>query len=282
MNKLTVLVVIFGLFVAVTPAQRRVADLLVSSSKFKLLAENVTYAGEECSPRDKSDEIFTNTEEVMRIGDDLYYEGHRLWSVSRGDGLIRENSGDQTCRKFPLSGLAINAGWIKSQREVPDSTRGLFRVGQKLWMGSNGIGLAVYDLERKTWSRFDLKSNVVAGDHLQLNYADDDYAFITRGEFPGTSLHVYSVKKNKWLGLQAVPTRQVLEYGYTTGDVQVGVDHRMYSKSIHIPIDWTFMGLRLSLINDGKSYLFVKNFSGTKTVFEINKSQLEKAFLKVR
>jgi hypothetical protein len=135
-------------------------------------------------------------------------------------------------------------------------------------------------LERKTWSRFDLKSPVIAGDHLLINYADDDYVFVTRGEFPDASLHIYSVKQNKWLGLKAVATKMFRQYGHTTRIVQVGVDHRSYAKAKHIPIDWTFMGLTATLINNGQTYLFEKKFSETKTVFEISKSQLEAAFSK--
>lgn len=271
----------FGLFATAAEAQNA-GELIVVASKFKLVAENVAYEGEACTPSDKTDKIFADNAEAVKIGNDRFYQGHRFWSVSRGEGLIVENSVAQTCRKFPLSGLAISAGWIKERSEVPDSTRGLFRVGQNLWMGSNGIGAAVFNPERKTWSRFDLKSNVVGGDHLQLDYADDEYVFITRGEFPGASLHVYSVRQNRWLGIKAVPTKMVREYGYTTGAVQINVDHRAFAKSKHIPIDWTFMGITAKLIDDGKSYLFEKPFSDSKTVFEIKKSQLEKAFSKNR
>lgn len=286
MKKVISILAFCALCFGISKAQKRnlsADELIVSPSGFKLLAENVSYDGVECSPREKSDEIYTNASDVIKIGDDIYYQGHRFWSVSRGDGLIRENFSSRICRKYPLSDLAKAAGWREDARHrggLPDSTRGLFRVGRALWMGSNGIGIAIYDLERKTWSRIDLKSTVIAGDHLQINYADDDYAFVTRGEFPGASLHVYSVKKNKWLGLKAVPTKFVREYGYTTGIVQVPVDHRVFAKSIHIPIDWTFMGLTVALIDGGKAYSFENKFSDTKTVFEISKSQLEQAFSK--
>ncbi|HEX8279406.1 MAG TPA: hypothetical protein VF540_11955 [Segetibacter sp.] len=289
--KLSILATILGLFTlcftqSFAQAQKRVLStgaLLVSPSNFKLLAANVSYQGEKCSPSDQTDKIYNDTTGTIRVGEDTYYESYRYWSSGRGDGLIKENFYEKTCRVFRISDLAEAAGWSKNadnRNKVPDSTMGLFRVGKSLWMGSNGIGVAVFDLERETWSRFDLKSAVIAGDHLVINYADDDYVFVTRGEFPGALLHVYSVKQNKWLGLKSVSTKLVREYGYTTGMVQVPVNHGMFAKADYIPIDWTFMGLTATLINNGQTYLFEKKFSETKTVFEISKSQLEQTFLK--
>jgi hypothetical protein len=50
-------------------------------------------------------------------------------------------------------------------------------------------------------------------DHLFIIYADDDYVFATGGDVPGPSLYIYSVKRDKWLGLEAVSTKLVSEYG---------------------------------------------------------------------
>jgi hypothetical protein len=147
-------------------------------------------------------------------------------------------------------------------------------------MGSDGIGLAVFDLKRKTWSRFDLKASVVAGDHIGVDYADDNYVFVTRGEFPGVSMHIYSVKQDRWLSLKAVSTELVRGFGYTTGMVQIGVDHRIFAKQKYLPIDWTLMYPDVTPINHGESYLFERKFSETKTAFEISRSQLEKVFKK--
>lgn len=256
--------------------------LIVSPSKFKLQAANVAYQGKECSPSEKTDKEYTDRSEVVRIGDEAFYESIHFFRVSRGDGLVIENFNARTCRLFPMFGLAEAAGWIRpgENRYYPDATRGIYRVGSTLWMGSNGIGLAVLDLSQKTWSRYDLKSNVIAGDHLQLNYADDNYVFATRGEFPGTSLHVYSVKQNKWLGLKAVSTKLVREYGYTTEVVQVPTDHRVFASQKYIPIDWTFMSVKV--VDKGDLYSFVNKFTNTQTVFEISKSQLEQAFKALR
>jgi len=158
----------------------------------------------------------------------------------------------------------------------------LFRVGNSLWMGSDGIGVAVFDLKRRTWSRFDVKSSVVAGDHVGVDYADNKYVFVTRGEFPSTYMHIYSVKQNRWLGLKAVSTDLVHEFGYTTEVVQVGVDHRSFAKQKYLPVDWTLMYPQITLSNNGESYLFERKFAETKTVFEISKSQLEQIFMRNR
>ena len=104
--------------------------------------------------------------------------------------------------------------------------------------------------------------------------------FVTRGEFPGASLHIYSLKQNRWLGLKAISTELVREFGYTTGMVQVGVDHRSFAKQKYLPIDWTLMYPEITPTNNGESYLFERKFAETKTAFEISKSQLEQVFMK--
>ena len=254
--------------------------LLVAPGKFKLLATNVSYGGEDCSPSYKADEVYSDSRKVIRVGGYVYYEANRFY---KGEGLIAENLAAKTCRVYPMFGLAKAAGWFKPKDDeggMPEATRGLFRVGNSLWMGSNGIGVAVFDLDHKTWSRFDLKSDVVAGDHLGVDYGDNNYVFITRGEFPAVSLHIYSVKQNRWLELKAISTELVREFGYTTGIVQVGVDHRYFAKQKYLPVDWTLMYPEITRSNNGKSYLIEKKFSETKTAFEISKSRLEELFMK--
>lgn len=285
MKKIILATALCSIFFVFADAQQKTKSneaLRVTASGFKLQAENIVFQGRECSPSSESKRISTGSKGVIKIGEDIYYEGHRYWRNSRGEGLVFENYADKTCRVFSISGLAKAAGWkyAKPNNEVPDSTNELFRVGKTLWMGSNGVGAAVYDLERKTWSRYDLKSNVIPGDHLIINYADDDYVFVTRGEFPGAMLHVYSVKQNKWLGIKSVPGKQFMEYGFTTDRVQIPVDHSIYAKAKYVPIDWTFMGLTATLIDDGKTYLFEKSFGDNKTVFKIDKLQLERVFMK--
>lgn len=283
------LLFVFGVFTfggaAARTACGQAAGLLVERSKFKLLAANVVYEGEKCSPSGENDLIYKNRSEAVRVGEDFYYQGHRFWSLLHGDGLVRENFAARECRVFPLSRLAAAAGWDKhgkSENKVPDTTRGLFRVGDSLWMGSNGIGVAVYDAARGRWSRYDLKPEVIAGDHLSLDYADDEYVFVTRGEFPGTMLNVYSVKLDKWLKIKAVATRSFRQFGYSTGTVQVPVDHRVYAKTDYVPIDWTFMGLRGAPAANGAAYRFAVAFSDNLTVFEIAKSELDAAFRRSR
>lgn len=158
---------------------------------------------------------YVDTEGVIRFGDDGYYQAHCFYSYGRGDGLVAENFSTKTFRVYRMFGLAEAAGWFK--RNVndgwrPDATRGLFRVGNTLWMGSNGIGVAVFDFERKTWSRYGLRSSVVMGDKVGVDYADDDYVFVTAGEFPGASMHIYLIKQDRWLGLKAVSTKLVRKH----------------------------------------------------------------------
>lgn len=253
--------------------------LLVSPSNFKLQATNIVYQGETCSCSPRED-VYSSSE-VIRFGNEALYESDRFSHADRDYGLVVDNSVNKTCRLYRMSGIAEASGQFNREQYMatgspPDATRGLYRVGNTVWMGSDGIGIAVLDLKKNTWSRYDLKSHVEAGDHLSLNYADDDYVFVIRGEFPGASLHAYSVKQNKWLGLKAVSTKIVREYGFETEQVQIGVDHRYYAKQKYLPLDWGFLGLEV--IDKNRSYLFVKKFSKARTVFEIDKSQLKQIF----
>lgn len=251
-------------------------------SSFRLQAADINYQGENCSGGYRITETDITSGKVLKVGDTAYYDPGPLYQTARGDGFVVDRLFDGTCTIFRMSGLVKTGGWQyrdPDDLKVPDSIRGLFKVKDTVWMGSNGIGLAVYDLTKKTWSRIDLKSTVVSGDHLNLDYADEDYVFVTRGEFPGASVHVYSVKLNKWLGLKAVSNKLFSEYGYTTGIVQVNVDHRQLAKANYFPIDWTFMGIRPALVDDGSAYRISKWFSeNNKTVFTIAKAQLEDAF----
>ncbi len=82
------------------------------------------------------------------------------------------------------------------------------------------------------------------------------------------------------MGLKAISTELVREYGYTTGMVQVGIDHRQFAKQKYLQADWTLMYPDVNLIDNGKAYLFEKKFSENKTAFVISKSQLEQLSLR--
>ncbi len=250
-------------------------------SSFRLQAANVAYNGEACIGGYKVADAGNSFGRIVKIDNVAYYDPVGFSQTARGDGFVKDELPSGTCTIFRMSGLASAGGWPYRDREdmtVPDSIRGLYRVKDTLWMGSNGVGVAVYDLSTGKWSRYDLKSTVVPGDHLGVDYADNDYAFITRGEFPGASVHIYSVKLDKWLGLKAVSTKRFSEYGYTTGNVQVHVDHRFFARAETMPIDWTFMGIKPELIDNGSAYRISKAFSENKTIFTISKADLTQAF----
>lgn len=258
-------------------------SLLVAPSKLKLLATNVVYQGEECSPY-KGAELRSEWSKPIVIGDNVYYEAHPFYRIGR-DGLAVENFGAKTCRVYRMSGLAEVAGWFKRNEKSPvqAKTLGLFKVGNTLWMGSHGIGVAVFDLERKTWSRFDLKSSF-HDNFVDVRYADDNYAFVSGGEPSGASYSIYSVKQNKWLELKAVSTKLIHEYGNNFGGMDsipasVPVDHSIFAHAAYMPMNEGFWSVRPS--GNGESYLFETRFSEkSKTVFEISKSQLEQVFKK--
>ncbi|MBM4031788.1 MAG: hypothetical protein FJ291_08395 [Planctomycetes bacterium] len=94
----------------------------------------------------------------------------------------------------------------------PDSPRGLFKAGDYLWMGTNGVGFLRLNTAKQLWSRFDIKDEAVAGHHQSLIYCDDAYLFGEWGwhkrvEAAKPSLHVYSHAKGRWANLVRVTTR---------------------------------------------------------------------------
>ena len=259
------------------------ALLLTGPSEFKLLATDVTYGGEEDAP------YTTRQAEDLRRGvitkHAVYYDASNSLGFNHG-GLAAESLSNSSWRVYPMFGLALSAGWYKPEGAdadgaYPENIRGLFRVGNTLWMGSDGVGIIIFDLKKKTWGRLDLKATPIPGHHMNLLYADQEYAFIGVGEFPGGSLQVYSMKKRKSLRLRAVPSACVSSYGNNSGElVQIGVNHLDNVKDGFLHFDWSLVHFDVvTPINRKQAYRFEKQLSPrTSTIFTITKRQLANAF----
>jgi hypothetical protein len=259
--------------------------LLVSASPYKRLASEVRYAG-------KSQRAFGDEQKVRSrltadrfvIAGTAYYR--QLWmSGLNYEGLISQDLADGSWTVYPLFRLAIAAGWYapagKADDEyLPDSPQGVFRVGDTLWIGSNGVGVLAFDASRKLWSRYDVKTTPILGDHATVRYADEEYLFVVAGEFPNPSLHVYSMKRDAWLRLRAVPTTSVSSYGWSDGLYQVSWDHRPFATKDYLPIDWSLAHPHeLTGTADGSGYRFDNPYSKrSRTTFTVSRAQLARAF----
>jgi len=129
------------------------------------------------------------------------------------DGLLIRHVPSKTFRLVLPFALAESLGAkFAGDGYRPNALRGLFRAGDHLWMGSNGVGILRFDTAKQLWSRFDIKDEAVAGHHQWLIYCDDAYLFGAwgwqqRAEGAKPSLHVYSHAKGRWAKVVRVTTR---------------------------------------------------------------------------
>jgi hypothetical protein len=260
------------------------APLIVSPSKFRLVASEIKFDGRKTFPNPKVKQSNTETKDIIIIGDKAYFGPFdHLYEFSY-EGLLEQDLKTDTCQMYSMLELANSARWFISdgrKLDMPNGIYGLHRSGDELWMGTSGIGFIVFNTKTRLWSRYDRKITAVPGDHANVDFADRDYVFFTAGEFPGAAMLIYSRKLNKFLRVDYVSTKLFSEFGGTSGMVQVPVNHRPLSAKPYIRIDWTFMLPKVTS-GDGQSYTFEKDFGESKTVFIITKKQIESAFLNLK
>ncbi|NQU75216.1 MAG: hypothetical protein HQ546_02740, partial [Planctomycetes bacterium] len=225
---------------AKAPPARRPAKgappLRTSPSPFRLRASGVKYVG-AVLPRPPAG---PDGRKIVLAGV-AYYR-----SIMAG-GFVAEDLAAKKARVYPMFGLAIAAGWYKMKDSgyLPSDIRGLYRQGKLLWMGSNGVGVIVYDTKAKTWARHDVKGVPVRGHHVTVFHADSEFAFAAHGWHPEVpiaepSLHVFSVKHKRWLRITGIPSKDALRLGHSEGlIVSRGWDYRPYGRQEYVPLGGT-------------------------------------------
>ena len=208
--------------------------LKTAPSPMRLRAGGVKFAGEAFSRRlDRS----SQAPEITIAGVTYFHGGGP-------DGLVAHDKTAGTQRVYGMFDLAIAGGWYKRQGNdyLPQDIRGLWREGSRLWMGSNGVGVLVFDTQAGTWSRHDMKETPVVGHHVNVCFADADFVFAEYGyhqKVPAAvpSLHVFSTRHDHWLEITAVPSKDALRLGSSDGLlVALGWDHRPLAKQAYVPI----------------------------------------------
>ena len=215
------------------PLSEEIERLRSSPSPLKLVASNVKYEG-EALPKPPDDVT----------GEKIVDKNVAYYRSVKANGLVAEDLTANTTRAYCMFDLAIAAGWYerKGSEYLPQDIRGLYRQGSRLWMGSNGVGILVYDTKAKTWSRHSIQHRPVPGFHVTVLYGDADYVFATYGysqEVPNAepSLHVYSTTHGAWLRITAIPRRDALRLGTSEGlRVARGWNHRRYVEQPFVPI----------------------------------------------
>jgi hypothetical protein len=216
-----------------SPAAKAPSDdrerLITSVSPMRLLASDVKYDGQLLQGKPRR-----SVGEAISIGNIAYYQ------AVNERGLIAEDPASKTATAYRPFDLAVAAGWCQPKEGgyLHQDIRGLYREGNRLWMGSYGVGVLAYDTKTRTWSRYSPQKTPVPGLYVTVLYGDDEYVFATYYATAERSLQVYSTRHQRWLRIVAIPTRNAVRLG-TSKDlprVAVGWDHRRFADQPYVPI----------------------------------------------
>jgi hypothetical protein len=156
------------------------------ASALKLQAAGVVYAGEEVSAGD----VCLHAEGVESGGRTFN------WSDAMTDGLFVEDRLGGGSKVYQPYELARRAVWYRGgdgsdESEPNNNIWGLFVAGEKVWMGTQGLGVLVLDLAREEWSRYDWQREAAPDTRTDLAYVDGRHMFVNRLG----GLYAYSLEK---------------------------------------------------------------------------------------
>lgn len=197
-------------------------SVVTSESTMRRLAEGVTFKGVAASKVNPSRWKVT-------------IDGTAFYDQTPYDGLIEERTATQEFTLYLPFTLAIHAGWFtpKDNTYLPNGVRGVFRSGDSIWLGTNGVGVLEYNFVNRTWSRHDLKPTPIPGHHMMVFYADADYIFACHG----AAMHAYSMRERRWIQIDRISTRNsVLGHAPESVMVPMPWDYRHFASAEYIPI----------------------------------------------
>ena len=214
------------------------------------------------------------------------------------DGLAAWHKRTRTWRVYNMSALAEAAGWYgpgQTSDPVSNDIYGLVGTRDRIWMGTNGIGNIMLDERRQRWSRFDVADRPAAGRNSFVRYADNTYVFAWGGgrtdpgrddradsSYPG--LEVYSIRRDAWVRISAVPRVNVRSLATNHGieGIAMGCSQVPYAQAAYVPLREcsTNHPDRVVATDGGAAYEFEREFPapGVSGRFIITRDQLEAAF----
>ncbi len=150
----------------VTPSKSN--RLLVQLVKFRLVAEDIKYEGLEAERGD-----------VCVDDDALPFRGRNYYRSDAGKDGLFEEAGNASKIYQPFD-LAAKAGWYTAVREDDNTSNniwGLLQSGDRIWMGSDGLGILSFDPQRRLWSRYDWQYEAQTDALTHLNFVDEKFFF---------------------------------------------------------------------------------------------------------
>ncbi len=235
----------------------------------------------------------------MDTGDRVYYRAYFLGWYS--DGLAAWHKRTRTWRVYNMSALAEAAGWYgpgQTSDRVSNDIHGLVGTRDRIWMGTNGLGIIRLDERTQRWSRFDVADRPVAGRNSVVRYADNTYVFAWGGgrtdpgphdsadsRYPG--LEVYSIRRDAWVRITAVPRGNVRSLATNHGieGIAMGCSQVPYAQAAYVPLREcsTSDPDRVVATGGGAVYEFEREFPapGNSGRFIITRDQLEAAFASI-
>ena len=298
-SHMLVCLLLVQLLVAAPPLSQT-AQLRAEPSPIRLRASGVWFTTGEIEDLTAEDFARSRADEYWqeaRWQNTLFFPSHLGPSNDGGLGIYV--LGARTWTIYPMFALATAAGWYKplpDEDSLPQEISGVAVGGGRVWMGTSGLGIVARDLREGVWSRHDFKDRGLPGIHSTVYYADDDYLIGRSGgashgwkaRLPevsdrdvGPALEVYSVRRNRWLRVRAVPRENVVTFGWTTSNrVSIACNTRHYAKSDYLPLELCTYPTRVKAAPEHGGYELVTEYADPSEPLRylIRTSQLESAF----
>lgn len=282
------------------PRTPQIAQLRAEASPMRLRASGVWFTTgttkemtEEDFTRSRADEYW----QEARWQNTLFFPSHLGPGNDEGLGVYR--LGAKTWTIYPMFALATAVGWytpLPDEDSLPDAIYSVAVGAGRVWMGTNGLGIVARDLRDGTWSRHDVKEQGLPGIRSTVYYADDEYVIgqsggashgwkerlpnVREGDL-GPALEIYSLRRNRWIRVRAVPRANVLKYGWTTSArVSVACNTRYSANADALPLEMCTYPEYVKASPDLDGYELGREFPdpGEPLRYVIRTSQLESAF----
>jgi hypothetical protein len=282
------------------PPRHQTAALRAEASPMRLRASGVWFTTGTTNDMTAEDLARSRADEYWqeaRWQNTLFFPSHLGPTNDGGLGVYTLSA--KTWTVYPMFSLATAAGWYKplpNEDSLPEHISGVAIGGGRVWMGTSGLGIVARDLREGTWSRHDFKDQGLPGIHSTVYHADDQYVIGQSGgashgwkeRLPGVSerdvgpaLEIYSLRRNRWIRIRAVPRENVITFGWTnSGRVSIACNTRHHATSAFLPLEMCTYPAYVKASPEHRGYELGRAFDdpGEPLRYVIRASQLESAF----